>query len=113
MSLSDYLDDCGQLLCRVCRHGFTHHGEVEVFQRAHDEDPQGLRVLTTGNRTTALMSDLRGNPSSRRCGIVIRIWCEACHQVSTIDIAQHKGVTTVTYEPGGGTQADWLDGKGL
>ncbi|HXU03825.1 MAG TPA: hypothetical protein VN903_22825, partial [Polyangia bacterium] len=35
------------------------------------------------------------NPSGRRDGIAIDLWCESCKEGSTLTIAQHKGMTAI------------------
>jgi hypothetical protein len=42
-----------------------------------------------------------GNPSSRRDGIRIGLLCEMCNVITHVEIAQHKGHTSVFVRKGG------------
>ncbi len=84
-----------ELLCPNCGSNYMHHDKVEVCERTEDATT-GLRVVVEEGRVTT-DSNLAGNPSSRRHGLVIHFSCEGCHARSAIEIAQHKGNTEVRH----------------
>jgi hypothetical protein len=78
--------------------GGTHHHFVEVFNRAGEDSDVGTHVQIEDDRV-AVGSDVAttaGNPSSRRNGVRIWLWCECCEAHTVIEIAQHKGATLLT-----------------
>ncbi len=87
--------------CPSCQEPLLHQNEVEVFDR--DEDArEGQHVHITNrdapmNESTPTQvtvdTKLVGNPSIRRQGIAITLWCESCQGRSTLLIYQHKGCT--------------------
>lgn len=95
----------GELLCPRCGGNYLHHARVEVFCRPEDAafgvhadirvggdfpiEQAKAQVLVDGN--------MAGNPSIRRGGIRIHFECELCGWNSTLDLAQHKGVTEVIW----------------
>lgn len=89
--------DPPELLCPSCGFNYLHHFRVDVFERNEDAN-QGLHV-TVDNLTLKTTTDLTGNPSSRRDGVVVDFWCEGCHEISRLSIAQHKGVTEFKFLP--------------
>lgn len=91
------------LTCAHCGDTNLHHDEVAVFERRED-DSVGLRVMVNGvDRQSDLDAVLRprvsvdaslfGNPSARRQGVLVGLWCEQCGNRSSLSIAQHKGET--------------------
>jgi hypothetical protein len=50
----------------------------------------------------------RGNPSSRRNGVVIRFWCEDCDVISELTLEQHKGNTLLRWRSTVDTTRDEL-----
>jgi hypothetical protein len=71
--------DCGAVV-------FSGDGEMfGVFDRSSCEPQLG------GGLSIFSASDDARNPSSRRHGIVVKFWCENCHHLSLLCIAQHKG----------------------
>ena len=86
-----------ELLCPVCGEQWTHHDQVEVFERQEDAET-GVHVrVATGMDKAEVDESLEGNPSSRRNGLCIRFWCEICGAISLLSIAQHKGITYVDF----------------
>lgn len=81
--------------CQHCGSDYTHHDKVTVFNRESEDSNRGLRVLVNGDLCRA-DSDMTGNPSSRRNGVLISLWCEECEDRSYITIVQHKGQTFVS-----------------
>jgi hypothetical protein len=89
------------LHCPECGGENLHHGTVEVFNR-RVEDMPSMAVLIPddgGPRT----GDPSRNPSSRRNGIAIGFWCEACGddrggEMHTLNIYQHKGSTYIEWD---------------
>jgi len=82
------------LLCPKCKSEFLHHSEIAIFDRREDKE-SGIQIkCNNGNAFIETdVSELAGNPSSRRDGLTIRFWCEICDITSTLCIAQHKGNT--------------------
>ena len=97
----DLLDYESALRCYHCGGENLHHERVEVFFREEDADvglvvqvsPDGVVVLPKGNQ--------EGNPSIRRDGIAICMWCEFCRERSIYNVVQHKGytLTSITEVP--------------
>ena len=71
----------------------THHYRTEIFNRAQEDHETGTHI-TVQNHTVEQDDDVEtNNPSSRRDGIRILMWCECCPAVTVIEISQHKGMT--------------------
>lgn len=87
-------EDEAELLCPSCSGHNLHHDRIEVFERGEDKD-HGVHVVVDDGRATVDTS-LQGNPSSRRHGLTIRFWCEACSAQFNLNLAQHKGNTLVS-----------------
>jgi hypothetical protein len=69
-----------------------HLYKVEVFDRAED-DTHGTHTTVSGELVTQ-DRDMRGNPSSRRTGVVLHFWSEvneAPEDKFVMCIFQHKG----------------------
>ncbi len=99
------LFDYDALCCPHCRSTYLHHDSVDIFERCEDGD-SGLHVVVSGGdmfgdsspvRKVSIDESMDGNPSSRRHGIAIGMWCEGCHLRSSLTIYQHKGCTYVEY----------------
>jgi hypothetical protein len=73
----------------------THHHLVEVFNRDGEDSDTGTHVhigdalLGVGEN----VATSAGNPSARRNGVRIWMWCECCDVHTVIELAQHKGIT--------------------
>ena len=100
----EFSDDLGGVVvCPSCGCDYLHHETVEVFDRQEDA-PDGLHVVVD-SRSYSVRTDanLDGNPSSRRHGLRIELWCEGCHEVCWLVLEQHKGNTHLRIEPTGRT----------
>lgn len=87
--------DARGVKCPRCRTHHLHHGRVRVWVCGEDEEDT-LRVTVDLDKSVGnLVASRDGLPSSRRHGVGILCWCEACHGVSELCISQHKGVTEV------------------
>lgn len=82
-----------ELLCPRCEFKYLHHHQVDIYEREEDA-ALGLHVEVT-NGQVVTDTNLSGNPSSRRDGIIISLWCEGCNAKLLLKIAQHKGVTLI------------------
>jgi hypothetical protein len=86
-----------ELQCPCCAGSLNmHHTQVDVWEREEDEaECLHTRVMRSG--TVMHVSDGRGNPSRRRHGLAITLYCELCPSISVLEIAQHKGLTQITH----------------
>ena len=91
----------GRLFRMVCSCGceYLHHTRVDVFERSREDSKDGAHVSVEGYARVRINDDMAGNPSARRDGIVIDLWCEQCQQKTAIQIAQHKGETLLRIIP--------------
>lgn len=80
--------------CPHCGDIYMHHDVIDVFTRTDEDSASGSHVVVDGH-TTTLTTDLSSNPSLRRDGIKIHMWCECCLGRSVMTIVQHKGITFV------------------
>ena len=88
-------DDYGsspRLHCAHCGSECVHHARVTVFNREREDATRGLRAVIE-HQHCQRFADQRGNPSDRRDGIIVELWCEQCSGASELRLAQHKGVT--------------------
>jgi hypothetical protein len=92
-----WIDLSDVLLCPQCGGLCLHHGRVEVFERPREDAPEGLHVTVHGMQL-AVTTDLTGNPSARRNGLRIVLWCEWCQAHPALTLAQHKGSTYLQWE---------------
>lgn len=109
-----------ELVCANCKSPddtpFLHHFKVEVFDRKEDaetgnkttvfcdpmpptEDKDGYLDYAAPVNSVEISKSLDGNPSARRGGINIHLWCELCHGITVVKILQHKGQTFVSVDP--------------
>jgi hypothetical protein len=79
--------------CPFCGFEFTHHGRIEIFER--NEDDKYPNHITVDKYNVTIDRNNEGNPSTRRDGISIQFWCEQCNRIHYLNIAQHKGNTTI------------------
>ena len=87
------------LLCPYCECNCLHHDIVIVFNR--NEDAETTQVTTTINgksKIELLPSEICGNPSYRRDGLIIDFLCEKCEKHSELAIYQHKGQTFIKWK---------------
>jgi len=87
-----------QLLCAHCGGDYTHHTRIDVYERIEDAE-EGIHVCVDRGKVWG-DDDMHGNPSGRRTGVTVTYYCEHCDHESVLKIAQHKGGTYVTVEPG-------------
>ena len=82
------------LCCIHCGEQYLHHYQVESFNRDTEDSHSGTHVVAE-DHSVNIDDKMKGNPSSRRDGITIRLWCEFCDYATVLHIAQHKGITTL------------------
>lgn len=102
--------ECSAVMCPDCGMKSTHHDCVSIYERKAEDSHRGLRVKVSGldiphrSKLTSWAvevdedSEMSGNPSRRRQGLVIRMWCEDCGAIWNVLIAQHKGQTLISTE---------------
>ena len=76
----------------------THHQRVDIHQREPFEDGDSrTTVVATASDGDDLAGapDVPANPSSRRNGITVDLYCELCGGWFALRIAQHKGQTII------------------
>lgn len=86
------------IACPHCTAQELHHNSVETFFRMEDWD-EGVYTKSTHDGVVS-GTDLTGNPSPRRDGVVIRFWCEICDGKSKLCLIQHKGSTYMYWDMG-------------
>jgi hypothetical protein len=94
LSYSDALNH--EIACPHCGGGYLHHSAVTAYWRAAEDAHHGLRVESRPESVLTSM-EMAGNPSSRRDGIEIQFWCDACQALPRLQIAQHKGNTELQW----------------
>jgi hypothetical protein len=90
-------DQKSLLLCPRCGSDYLHHTGLTVFDRGEDAD-RVTQTDVSGGKVSINPNALgANNPSSRRDGITIDFWCEACgdDQPVKLTLAQHKGNTEI------------------
>lgn len=88
--------DTSQLHCPRCGEGALHHSSVTVFDRDEDARSVVKTVVEAGKVHVDPSALNEGNPSSRRDGLVVDFWCEACgNEPIQLCIGQHKGSTEI------------------
>jgi len=87
----------GRLCCPSCLGDNLHQYRVEVFERKEDS-ATGRHVAVTRNAIVA-DDDLTDNPSDRRQGCCVYLWCETCPALAVLKIDQRKGVTSFELTP--------------
>jgi hypothetical protein len=91
--LRPFLQDSA-LRCPWCWSDYLHHCRVEIFERRVEDAEHGLHVTVDGG-AVAIDENQLGNPSERRAGLRIWLWCEGCGKHCMLTLAQHKGQTFV------------------
>ena len=83
------------LRCSECDCDWTQPYQVEVFNRASEDNDKGLHVTIAGQVITQAddVSRDAGNPSKRGSGIRLLFRCERCSALTGIVMVQHKGQT--------------------
>lgn len=101
--VNSYGENEALLICPLCppedqaeavayNAAYTHQEQVEVYLR--QEDAESELTIIPGEDGEAYPP--MGNPSGRRQGIRIWLWCEICGGRFTLNISQHKGQTLVS-----------------
>ena len=87
-----------RLNCPICEdeESNLHHGKIETFDREEDAE-KGTHVTINGS-SVSIDNNISGNPSKRRDGIKMQVYCEQCDESSTLCIVQHKGLTLMGWE---------------
>lgn len=85
----------GELKCPACGFNCLHHEKVEIFERTEDAEI-GLHVTVSGGEAET-NTNLSGNPSPRRHGLLVYFSCEGCSAISTLSLIQHKGNTYMKF----------------
>ena len=85
------------LQCPCCRQSeYLHHSTIDVFERAEDAT-QCLHAHINRGGVKTEVSTGRDNPSMRRHGLSVELWCENCEATSRLTLAQHKGTTIMEH----------------
>lgn len=91
------------LKCPECGDTYMHQGNVTVYVRNEDADWTTV-IAQNGENVVATKfpSADTHNPSSRRHGLTIELWCENCNSGKSdkpfyLAIQQHKGCTYVEW----------------
>ena len=82
------------LQCPNCGEENLHHGRVTIYDRGEDDEWTTKTTVDNGvtvRRVRSLGSGGKGNPSSRRHGLIIRFSCEHCDARPELRLSQHKG----------------------
>jgi hypothetical protein len=89
-----------ELICPHCgaEHSYLHHDQVTVCSRNEDQ-PRVTKIVVREHlaEISTVDNGTSGNPSWRRDGVAIRMWCELCHTISELTLAQHKGMTQIEW----------------
>ena len=97
------VDEYGGLLCPICGGANLHHELVEVFDRKKEDSTTGWHVSSGDGKPPRIDTQMKGNPSERRDGIIVHMWCENCTDEGgnpvpiELTIAQHKGTTFLLF----------------
>lgn len=84
------------LTCPHCESEYLHQRVVTVYDRSEDENTV-LETTVSKGRTTVARTSGVSNPSDRRQGLSIRFYCEGCGLPVELTLAQHKGVTRISW----------------
>lgn len=76
---------------------YIHHTHVDVWWRDGEDSATGTHVASDDHHGLTVGRTMEGNPSRRRDGLAIEMWCELCEAASRLTIAQHKGQTIVCF----------------
>ena len=81
-------------VCPHCGSEYTHHNGVEVFRR-DGEDMDGDHLSMDSAGVIRKDEDMSNNPTNRRDGVRIHLWCEQCDFIHDLVVWQHKGQTLI------------------
>ena len=97
INIAKYSEGFGsELLCPNCSSNYIHHDKVDVFECGQDAK-YGLHCTVTSGKVK-MDKILEGNPSPRRNGLKIFLWCEKCDVKSVFSVSQHKGHTLIDFK---------------
>lgn len=82
-----------RVLCQHCGHINTHFESFEIFDREPDAET-GVHIFVMDMKVS-VDTDMKDNPSGRRSGVILRLSCEICPEISEICLIQHKGDTII------------------
>jgi hypothetical protein len=68
---------------------------VDVYNRHNEDSNEGTHVTVEDSHVNNSPSMI-GNPSLRRDGVRMLLWCENCDATTALDIVQHKGETIIS-----------------
>ena len=88
----DQASNCYGLHCDNCGEANLHHYQTEIFNRTEEDSDIGNHVIIQ-DQITVSNGNMSKNPSRRRDGVVVRLWCEHCDSETIIKVTQHKGST--------------------
>ena len=89
----------GWLLCPNCNGNNLHHTWIREYIRENGaEDGETCVTQLLNGKVTDAWEDRHRNPSSRRDGIRIGMYCECCSDHIELVISQHKGCTELRME---------------
>ena len=112
--------------CVWCGFDHVHHTDVDVWTRREDgEGVEAVRVPAIhgapgvgGQQPEDVCFPVGKNPSPRRSGVRIAMWCEGCWGHFALEVIQHKGSTylrSARLAPGetSRTQSPWGAGRSV
>ena len=85
------------LRCAECNCESMQPYQVDVFNRAGEDNDKGLHV-TIADQVITQDDDVSrdaGNPSKRRSGAKLLFRCERCNALTAIVLVHHKGQTLI------------------
>jgi hypothetical protein len=91
------LNEDGLLNCPTCGGDYLHHSTVIVYTRDREDGESEIIVAGKGHNPA---QQIFLNPSGRRNGIAIKVFCENCDFDGELTIAQHKGSTFMEWRYG-------------
>jgi hypothetical protein len=90
------------LLCPACNESsYVTVTHVTVYNRKEDAQTGLVASIDCLEQTMVTSTDgFLGNPSARRHGLTMTVFCENCHTKSSLRVAQHKGQTLLDWTIG-------------
>ena len=110
IKVPNFADDWSAICCPACGFDYLHHYKVETYFRDTEDSNNGLMVTakSASKRYEEVSKPAEGsvnarapminNPSDRRDGIRIWLWCEGCEVRSALILIQHKGQTFMLWD---------------
>lgn len=87
----------GAIECPECGENYLHHTWVREYYRDGEDGPTTATELLNA-KTRNVAFDVERNPSFRRDGLRVALFCECCDAHIELVIAQHKGCTEIYTE---------------